>query len=403
MKSNIYKISILLIALVMALNVVSVGALGANTATVSAEGVSSGESNLLVPINISSSTKIMGFKISVTFDSQDVKVKGVSRGSVTAKGNFSTSYGVFESKFDVVWNNTSQVDANGTLFVLTLDTSETTKDCEIKLTFSQPDTFNEAYEDVVLQCSPIKITAKAEPATEEATTEAVQETTSAVTETTVGASEGGEAVSETTQPTYDNSQIADSVNNAIDNMGADTIYDVSAEEKEDFVDSVNNNLNVMLGTDHTYYSDFSDLLNTYENYYTEGFISDAILGADASVIKDAIDSVLKEVGADSIDDVEDKSKFIKLVEGKMQELNPDAKNISEFVSEELALKTITKLYNTSQNTVDAFVNATTEQTKEASGNIRTDGLWIIALGPVLCVVVTIVLFAVKKGKLRKKK
>ena len=403
MKSNIYKIPILLIALVMALNIVSVGVLGANTATVSAEGVSSGESNLLVPINISSSTKLMGFKISVAFDSQDVKVKGVSRGSVTAKGNFSTSYGVFESKFDVIWNNTAEVDANGTLFVLTLDTSETTKDCEIKLTFSQPDTFNEAYEDVVLQCSPIKITEQAESVTEEATTEAVQGTTSANAETTVGTSEGGEAVTETTQPTYDNSQIADSVNNALDNMGADTIYDVPAEDKEDFVASVNDNLNVMLGTDHTYYSDFTDLLNTYENYYTEGFISDAILGADAPVIKDAIDSALKEVGADSIDDVKDKGEFIKLVETKIKEINPDAKTLSDHVSEEKALSTITKLYNTSQNTVDAFVNAITEQTKEASGNIRTDGLWIIALGPVLCIVVAIILFVVKKRKLRKKK
>ena len=293
------------------------------------------------------------------------------------------------------------MDANGTLFVLTLDTSNVTKDCEVKISFSQPDTFNEAYEDVVLQCAPIKIVAKAETATEEATTEAVQGTTSANSETTVGTSEGGEAIPETTQPTYDNSQIADSVNNALDNMGYDSIYDVPAEDREELVNSVNNNLNIILGTDHTYYTDFNDVFNTYEGYYSDGFVADAIMGADAPEIKDIIDSALKEVGADSIADVKDKGKFIKLVETKIQGINPDAKAISEYISEDLAMQTITKLYNTSQNTVDAFVNTPGESVEEGK-NLRTDGLWIIALGPVLCITAALIIFAFKK-QLRKKK
>lgn len=395
------KFIVIFMALVLSFSLLGVAGSAADTATVSADSVSSGESSILVPVNISSSTKIMGFKVNISFDSDELKIKGVSRGSVTAKGNFNTSYGVFESKFDVIWNNTTEVDANGTLFVLTLDTSNVTKDCEVKITFSQPDTFNEAYEDVVLQCSPIKITAKAELATEEATTEAVQGTTSANAETTVGTSEGGEAVTETTQPTYDNSQIADSVNNALDNMGYDSIYDVPAEDREELVNSVNNNLNIILGTDHTYYTDFNDVFNTYEGYYSDGFVADAIMGANAPVIKDIIDSALKEVGADSIADVKDKGKFIKLVETKIQGINPDAKAISEYISEDLAMQTITKLYNTSQNTVDAFVNTPGESAEEGK-NLRTDGLWIIALGPVLCITAALIIFVFKK-LLRKKK
>ena len=401
MKSKFNKLIVIFMALVLSFSFLGVAGSAADTATVSADSVSSGESSILVPVNISSSTKIMGFKVNVSFESDELKIKGVSRGSVTAKGNFNTSYGVFESKFDVIWNNTTEVDANGTLFVLTLDTSNVTKDCEVKISFSQPDTFNEAYEDVVLQCAPIKIVAKAEAATEEATTEAVQGTTSANSETTVGTSEGGEAIPETTQPTYDNSQIADSVNNALDNMGYDSIYDVPAEDREELVNSVNNNLNIILGTDHTYYTDFNDVFNTYEGYYSDGFVADAIMGADAPEIKDIIDSALKEVGADSIADVKDKGKFIKLVETKIQGINPDAKAISEYISEDLAMQTITKLYNTSQNTVDAFVNTPGESVEEGK-NLRTDGLWIIALGPVLCITAALIIFAFKK-QLRKKK
>lgn len=401
MKSKFNKFIVIFMALVLSFSLLGVAGSAADTATVSADSVSSGESSILVPVNISSSTKIMGFKVNVSFESDELKIKGVSRGSVTAKGNFNTSYGVFESKFDVIWNNTTEVDANGTLFVLTLDTSNVTNDCEVKISFSQPDTFNEAYEDVVLQCAPIKIVAKAEAATEEATTEAVQGTTSANSETTVGTSEGGEAIPETTQPTYDNSQIADSVNNALDNMGYDSIYDVPAEDREELVNSVNNNLNIILGTDHTYYTDFNDVFNTYEGYYSDGFVADAIMGADAPEIKDIIDSALKEVGADSIADVKDKGKFIKLVETKIQGINPDAKAISEYISEDLAMQTITKLYNTSQNTVDAFVNTPGESVEEGK-NLRTDGLWIIALGPVLCITAALIIFAFKK-QLRKKK
>lgn len=401
MKSNFNKCIVFFMALVLSFSLFSVVGSAANTATVSADSVSAGESNILVPINITSSTKIMGFKVSVTFDSQEVKVKGVSRGSVTAKGNFATSYGVFESKFDVVWNNTAEVDANGTLFVLTLDTTETVKDCEIKISFSQPDTFNEAYEDVVLQCSPIKIIARAETSEQELTTEAVTEATTEATVTDTTTAEG-EATPEATQPNYDNSQIADSVNNALDSMGADTIYDVPAEDREELVNSVNNNLNVMLGTDHEYYTNFSDVLNTYENYYTEGFVSDAILGADAPVIKESIDSALKEVGADSIDDVKDKAEFIKLVESKIQEINPDAKVISEHISEDLAMQTITKLYNTSQNTIDAFVNPTTEAVVTTGTKASVKGLWIIAAVIALGITIAVVV-VIKKKKSEKKK
>lgn len=397
MKSKFIKLIVLFMCLVTAFNIMSIGAFGAATATVSVDNVTAGESNLLVPINIKSSTKIMGFKISVRFDSEKVKVKGVSRGSVTAKGNFSTNYGVFESKFDVIWNNATEVDANGTLFVLTLDTTKSIKGCEIKISFSQPDTFNEAYEDVVLECSPIKILAKAQPTEQETdSTESIEETSSNSTETTTQI---------TTEITYpENSQTADSVNNALDNVGADSIYDIAVEDKEEFVDSVNNNLNIMLGTEQEYYGDFNQIINNYENYYSDGFISDVIVSADAPVIKDSIDSALSDVGADNIQEVKDNQKFITLVENQMQKLNPDVKNISEYISEELALQTITKLYNTCQNTIDAFSDASSQSQQNQSKNNIIDKIWIIVFVStfVLCVFIGLTVFVVgnKKKKIK---
>ncbi len=405
MKSKLNKLIVLLISLVVALNVVAIGALGASTATVSADEVAAGEKNILVPVNISSSAKLMGFKVSLSFDSQQIKIKGVSRGSVTSKGTFNTNFGVLEGKFDVIWNNTSQVDANGTLFVLTLDTSKTTKDCEIKITFSQPDTFDEAYKDVVLDCKPIKIVTDAEPSHQETTTEKAEETTEE--ETII--IDGNVAVIETqtppTEPDYDNSQMADSVNNALDNMDTDKIYDVPAEDKQDFINSVNNNINTMLGTEHKYYGSFNDLLNAYEKYYTDSFTSGVILGADAPQIKDTIDDALKQVGANSINDVKDKLEFIQAVEENVQKLNPDVQTMSEYISEDEAFKTITKLYNTTQNTIDAFLETPTQPQAEQDGALATKTtLVIVAVAIVLIIVVALlVVVIIKKRNSSKRK
>lgn len=402
MKSKLKKLMVLLICLVVALNAVAIGALGASTATVSADEVVAGEKSILVPINISSSARLMGFKITLSYDSQQVKVKGVSRGSVTSKGNFNTNFGVLEGKFDVIWNNTSQVEANGTLFVLTLDTTNTKKDCEIKITFSQPDTFDELYKDVVLECKPIKIIAKADVTQPETTTQKAEEATTEgdtviVTDEFVTATQTSQ-----TDIYYDNSQMADSVNNALDNMGADSIYDVSVEEKEDFINSVNNNINTILGTQHNYYSNFNDLLNAYEKHYTDSFTSGVVLGGDATQIKDAIDDALKQVGTDSIDKVKNKLEFIRAVEENVQKLNPDVQTMSEHICEEEAIKTITKLYNTSQNTIDAFLKTPTEPQTEQSSSLAINvvfvaiGIIIIALVALLAVVITKTKKAIKR-------
>ncbi len=404
MKSK-FKPIVLLMCLVVVLNALAIGALGASKATVSAEEVFAGEGNLLVPINITSSAKLMGFKLSLSFDSRQVKVKGVSRGSVTSKGTFNTNFGVYDGKFDVIWNNTSQVDANGTLFVLTLDTSKTTKDNEIKITFSQPDTFDEAYKDVALECKPIKISSKAELTQQETTTQKAENTT---TEPETIIIEDEVVVIETqnppSEPHYDNSQMADSVNNALDNIDADKIYDVPAEDKQDFIASVNGNINTMLGTQHDYYANFNDLLNAYEKHYTDSFTNGVMLGADASQIKDTIDDALKQVGANSINDVKDKLLFIQAVEKNTQKLNPDVPAMSEHISEEEAFKTITKIYNTSQNTIDAFLEAPTQpQAEENTRTLDNNVIIFIVIGIVLVIaVVLIVIVVIKKRKDKRK-
>ena len=374
----IYKrISILLVAILISglLSVVGCAA----EAKVQAQSLNAGQSDVLVPVKISSKASLMGFKITVSYVPDQVEITGVSRGSVTTNGNFSTNYGVNDGRFDIIWNNTSEVKADGTLFVLTVDTTKATKDSEIKITYSQPDTFDESYNDVKLTCTNIKVSKKAEPTTKEETT----------TEKPPVKNEEESFV------TYNNSQVADAVNNVLKKQGIKTIYDVT--DKQAFVDQVNKNLQIMLDTDQVFFDNYNSILKAYEANYTDGFVSDIVVKVDSQEIQNAIDDALKDVGVKKIDKVKDKKKFVEAVEKNIQKLLPDATKISDHIDEEKAFETVERLYNTSSQTNDVFYGdgAAEKQASENTGLIIGVSLLAVA------VVGTVTIILIKKRKRNK--
>lgn len=381
---NFSKILCCIFSVLFLISISPMAASAKVVATVSAEAIAPSEENIIIPINISSETELMGFKITVAYN-EPVKIKTVSRGSVTSKGNFNTNFGVLEGKFDIIWNNTSPVDANGTLFALTVNTSEVTEDTEISLTFSQPDTFDGKYNDVFLQCEKIKITAK----TEEITNTQAQETSEEATEITT------ENISETEKVHIDGSQITDSVNNALDKDDIDSIYDV--EDKEDFLHNVNENLQSFLGSDQIFFTDFDSLLSVYESHYTDSFVSGIIVNMDSVEIQQIIDEVLDEVNSSSIDKVKNKEKFVHKVEEKIKEIIPDNQSISEYVDDELVFECIKKLYNTSAQTNSSFLGENFRTQDDAS----QDYYIFIILGVILLIAALVIILNVMKRKRKK--
>lgn len=323
----------------------------ADAVAVSAEDIVAGEDNLLVPVRVSSDTNVMGFKLSLSFSDEQVKVKKISRGSVTAKGSFTDNLGLESGKVDVVWHNTSEVAADGTLFVLTLDATGVTENTEITVEFSQPDTFNEAYEDVVFNCSDIKIV-------KQGVSVESQTTTLPVVGEDEPLSENPESTAvESTAPNkevveYDGSQVTDSVNNALDGIGSNTIYDIPEEYKEAFVESVNNNMNVMLDTDNVYFDSFSQVVEAYEESYIEGFVNNVSANIESDILNDLLNDTLKEFGAETIDDVTDKKQFVQTIETKIQEQYPDAEKISDYMAEDIVIKAIKELYITNEQEME---------------------------------------------------
>lgn len=115
---------------------------------------------ITVPICIASNNGIMGYKINVDFDSTILRVSSVSCGDAFMSGLF--NYYADESGISIVWNNTENISNDGILFTISFERLEYNDfSTAINLSYLQEDTFDEAWNDVVLECETVTIKANA--------------------------------------------------------------------------------------------------------------------------------------------------------------------------------------------------------------------------------------------------
>ncbi len=138
-----------------------------------------------IPVLIENNAGFMGFSVTVTYDAAVFTAVSAQRGSML-NGLFNDSIGVTaEGSFTTVYSGSANCTQDGTLFTVTLNTAEdaVSGDYTILLSYSQADTFNESWKDVVLQCEPITVRLEgAEPPTEPETEPATEPETEPVTE-----------------------------------------------------------------------------------------------------------------------------------------------------------------------------------------------------------------------------
>lgn len=141
----------------------TVYASGGTRVYASAVEVRPGE-EIVIPVQIEGNVGIMGFRITVRYP-EVLSSPEVERGEVLNAGSLNDSItGNTQESFDVVWANTEDVRADGTLFVIRFDVPDETQEGEydISLSYSQKDTFNERYEDVVLSCENTVVTVRSD-------------------------------------------------------------------------------------------------------------------------------------------------------------------------------------------------------------------------------------------------
>ena len=128
------------------------------------------EQTVTVPVCIAGNPGLMGMKLTFFYDATMLQPTGVVRGQILSGGMF--SHNMAESgKIVIVWSGTADVSQDGELFLLQFDLiDELEKDTNLQMQYSQMDTFNSAWQDVVLCCEEITVEKKERPACDGGTT-----------------------------------------------------------------------------------------------------------------------------------------------------------------------------------------------------------------------------------------
>lgn len=111
---------------------------------------------ITVPVKIKNNHGIMGYKITLSYDSDILNPLSVTSGE-SFNGNFADNAGMAEDRFDIIWNGNTNVVTDGEIFFVEFETLKQ-GDTIVSLSYNQGDTFNEAWEDVILNCQDISVT-----------------------------------------------------------------------------------------------------------------------------------------------------------------------------------------------------------------------------------------------------
>ena len=342
-----------------------------------------GES-VIIPVRIKNNNGIMGFRITVNYDSSVLTSPSVNRGSLVGDGMFNDSISdSVNGEFDVVWSGTQNVSGNGIIMSLSFSVLES-KNTKIKLNFNQADTFNEAWEDVYLNCSEVDVVFSADE--EMSVTEPVSQIKT----------EPVSAPTNSNPPSHED--IKDAVDIVMGETGRDKIDDIPEKEKDDFVDRTNEILGTLTGKTEKPFESTEEIKQAYEDAVADKFVEDAKEAVDSNEIESAIKDALEFVGESKIEDIpeEKKENFIQKVENNLVQHAPDIDKISDKLTADKAIDAI-------KNLQEENFEAATEGKKVPVPKIRNTAatVAIIAVSIILAAAIAVVCLRISrksKGK-----
>lgn len=104
-----------------------------------------------IPVYINNNHGIMGFGMNVSYDSEFLEPISAVKGKVISKGTFSNNIGTVQGNIKIFWSNTENVTDNGLLYTLRFKVLDNgMANIPLSISYSQVDTYNEKWEDVVL-------------------------------------------------------------------------------------------------------------------------------------------------------------------------------------------------------------------------------------------------------------
>ena len=110
------------------------------------------DATIEVPVYIKNNHGIMGLGLYFEYDSSIITPLDVTAGEMLSSGYFVDNIGTNTNSFKILWNHTENITDNGLLLTLRFSVAEGIRpeNVPLTITFSQPDTYNEKWEDVCL-------------------------------------------------------------------------------------------------------------------------------------------------------------------------------------------------------------------------------------------------------------
>lgn len=346
--------------------------------------IAESDKTVLIPIKIKNNTGIMGFKISIGYDQSVLSSPSVTKGSLVENGMMNDSIGITnEGKFDVVWSGTENSVGDGTLMILSFMVVED-KNTQIKLSYSQSDTFNEAWEAVELKCLDIFVVFSKDELGQ--ITEAVPE--SEVDNIKLSAETDSESnLSSENQP--DSEEIKNAVDIVLGETGRGHIDGIPEEEIVDFVDRTNDILGQLTGGTNKPFDSVEEIKDAYGDAVAEEFVEDTKEAVDSDRIEASINNALDFVGAERIEQIseEKNEEFVLSVESNIAQYAPDVDTISDKLTADKAVEVIKQLQNENDESATQGIKLLEPQTKNNTVLIIAVAAAIIFVAAVIFTVI----------------
>lgn len=343
-----------------------------------------------VKVKLSGNPGIIGLKISVDYPMEKVKAVSVSRGEILKKGNFNTNMGINDGHFDVLWSNSENIYDDGVLFEAAFKVQDNvTEDFQITLSYSAEDTFNEAWDDVTLNCRPISVHLLSSEAAEK---------TEPSTETLTQAETVIQLPSPTEkQLTMDDSDILNAVDTALESSGIASVDDIGGDKQEVFLQIVNENLSKAGGSDGSVIQSFDEMKTVYTQAYIENFKRIVLENVETKTIIDTLQKGLTSVGAQSFETVQEtrKGELIQTIDAEFANLCAQIPPLSGKLEDATAFEVLWDLY---QDSVVSLKNSSAE-IQNTQKNAQKHVIWIIVISLIVVVaIIGVILYFYQKKK-----
>ena len=115
-----------------------------------------GNGFLMIPVCLEHNSGIMGFKIELGYNPDELEIVTVVQGEALNAGMLSENHGLIPGECTILWSHSEDITADGVLFYLGIWLKKDSES-KIQVSYSKEDTFNENWETISWKADDIQI------------------------------------------------------------------------------------------------------------------------------------------------------------------------------------------------------------------------------------------------------